>query len=114
MAIDESTHEIVVCTLQDTVLIEECERQIKAMCDTGGRAFTMSVPVNHNRDTDMIFTELIRRLKYYASFYDMAKQWIKLEEEIEKLYFDEDGNVKEFEVELCDVGEVAAKAFGYQ
>lgn len=51
------------CTLTDLELIRKCEESISKMCKTGGKSFTMSVPVNFNSDTDMILSELVRRFK---------------------------------------------------
>lgn len=43
-------------------LINLCKSEISKLCQTGGRSFTMRVPVNV-KDTDMLFCELIRRYK---------------------------------------------------
>ena len=51
------------CDLSDAELIEKCEKLITSLCETGGRSWCLSVPVNFNRDPDMLFSELITRLK---------------------------------------------------
>lgn len=51
------------CTLSDLELADKCDDAISKMCKTGGRSFTMSVPVNFDSDTDMILTELIKRFR---------------------------------------------------
>lgn len=49
------------CMLSDDDLSKACYDLISKMCKTGGRAFTMSVPVDVNRDSDIILCELIER-----------------------------------------------------
>lgn len=51
------------CNLSDEELAEKCDAWISELCKTGGRCWTLSVPVNFNRDPDMLFSELIRRFK---------------------------------------------------
>ncbi len=51
------------CTLTDLELADKCDGQISEMCKTGGRSFSMSVPVNFNSDTDMLFSELVNRFR---------------------------------------------------
>jgi len=50
-------------------------------------------------------------------FKHKAEKWDKLEEQISKFYADEDGEYSEDEPEqdgdLCDIGELAAIAFGF-
>ena len=49
------------CTLRDAELLADVEKWVSKLCDTGGRAWTLSVPVNFNRDPDMLITELCKR-----------------------------------------------------
>jgi len=43
-----------------------------------------------------------------------AEKWNRLGNEIETFYFDEDGNERPEDYgDLCDIGEVAAAAFGW-
>lgn len=49
------------CTLNDFELIERCSEWISKLAKTGGRAWTLQVPVNFNSDPDMLFSELIKR-----------------------------------------------------
>jgi hypothetical protein len=51
------------CTLSDDELIEKVQEWNSKLCRTGGHAWTLSVPVNFNRDPDMLISELIRRYK---------------------------------------------------
>lgn len=43
-------------------LIETAHEQLSRLCKTGGRDFTMTVPCQTN-DTDIVFAEVLRRLK---------------------------------------------------
>lgn len=49
------------CTLSDGELIERCEQWVHDLAETGGERWTLSVPVNFNRDPDMLFIELGKR-----------------------------------------------------
>jgi len=51
------------CTLNDLKLIEKCHEWIKKLCDTGGRSWSLRVPVDFNNDPDMLFAELIKRFE---------------------------------------------------
>lgn len=51
------------CTLSNAELIEACSNQLSALCESSGRKWTMRVPVDFNRDSDMLFSELIRRFQ---------------------------------------------------
>lgn len=48
------------CTLTNEELISKAQEWIKKLCDSGGRAWCLQVPVNH--DPDMIILELCNRL----------------------------------------------------
>lgn len=48
--------------MPDSELIALVEKQISELAKTGGRSFTMCVPPMVT-DTDMLFCELVRRLK---------------------------------------------------
>ena len=50
-------------TLSDEELVEKCTEWISKLCATGGRAWSLEVPVNFNRDPDILFSELIQRFK---------------------------------------------------
>lgn len=59
------THEELkakMASITDKDLVELCETELSKLCSTGGKSFTMTVPVRTS-DTDMIFVELIRRFK---------------------------------------------------
>lgn len=51
------------CDLTDEALIDKCYQWISDLCKTGGRAWTLRVPVDMERDPDILFTELISRYK---------------------------------------------------
>lgn len=50
-------------SISNEELINRCEEWIDKLCKSGGRDWCLTVPVNFNRDPDMLFTELIRRFK---------------------------------------------------
>lgn len=50
------------CTLSDKELIEAVHALVSKQCKTG-RGWQMSVPVDFNRDSDILISELIRRFK---------------------------------------------------
>ena len=64
--------------LNDKELIEICREWISKMCKTGGNAFTMSVPVRLNYDTDVVLSELINRFE--AS--QFKSNWIDVKERL--------------------------------
>lgn len=49
------------CTLTDAELRDAVQKWVSKLCETGGRAWTLSVPVNFDRDPDMLITELCKR-----------------------------------------------------
>lgn len=49
------------CALTDNELIEVCVEWVNKLAESGGRKWSLQVPVNFNRDLDMIFLELVRR-----------------------------------------------------
>ena len=49
------------CTLTDDELVEKAREWIRKLTKTGGRAWSLSVPADFNRDPDFIFDELCRR-----------------------------------------------------
>lgn len=51
------------CTLTDLGLIQMLDEWNSKLCITGGKAWTLSVPVNFDRDPDMLISEIIRRFK---------------------------------------------------
>lgn len=51
------------CTLTDQQLIDLANSMVNDLAQTGGRAWTMRVPVDFDRDHDMIFSELISRFE---------------------------------------------------
>jgi hypothetical protein len=51
------------CTLSDQKLIDSCREWISKLCDSGGKEWTLGVPVDFNRDPDMLFSEVITRFK---------------------------------------------------
>lgn len=55
------------CTLNDENLIQACEGWVSKLCKTGGSAWSLSVPVDFNKDPDVLITELINRFKNYKN-----------------------------------------------
>lgn len=53
-------------------LIEKASEELSKLCKTGAKSFTMRVPVTEN-DTDMIFSELIRRFKAKTNEEELLK-----------------------------------------
>lgn len=51
--------------VSDRKLIEEATIQLDKMCKDGAKSFTMTVPPRLT-DTDMVFSELIRRFEFLA------------------------------------------------
>ena len=51
------------CTLTDSELIAKAHEWISNLCQTGGKAWCLRVPVDVNHDPDMIFSELCNRLE---------------------------------------------------
>ena len=50
------------CELTNKQLIDKAKEWVKKLCETGGRAWTLKVPVDLNNDPDIIFSELCNRL----------------------------------------------------
>lgn len=51
------------CTLTDEQLIETTRNMISDLAESGGRAWTMRVPVDFNRDHDMVLLEVVARFE---------------------------------------------------
>jgi hypothetical protein len=51
------------CTLNNQQLIDIAKVMVSKLCSTGGRSWTMRVPVDFDRDDDMILSELISRFE---------------------------------------------------
>jgi hypothetical protein len=51
------------CSLENNELIEICTEWIQKLIDSGGKAWVMNVPARPNSDPDLVFTELVERLK---------------------------------------------------
>lgn len=51
------------CTLTNEELIARCDKWIHKLAESGGKEWVLSVPVDFDRDPDMLFTELCNRLK---------------------------------------------------
>lgn len=49
--------------MPDDVLIEKCRAWIHKLCETGGSAWSLRVPVDYEEDPDMLFGEICRRLE---------------------------------------------------
>lgn len=51
------------CTLSDQELIKRCNEWVSRLCNTGGAAWTLRVPVDFENDPDMLFIELSKRFE---------------------------------------------------
>ena len=49
--------------LSDSELVAKCSEWVSELCRSGGRAWTLHVPVDFTRDPDVLFSELIRRFE---------------------------------------------------
>jgi hypothetical protein len=52
--------------IDNLVLIEKAKISLSRLCETGGKSFTMSVPVRLE-DTDVILSEIIKRFEKIIS-----------------------------------------------
>lgn len=52
--------------MEDDELIAKAREMVNEPCQTGGRSWTMRVPVDLERDHDMVFTRLINRFEELA------------------------------------------------
>ncbi len=68
------------CTLSNEELVVRVNALVSKLCETGGKSWGLSVPVNFNRDPDMLIIEMGKRLlKAYTpdeSRYKKAIWWI--------------------------------------
>ena len=55
-----------VKSISDENLLEMAQEALRTLCYTGGRSFRMTIPPSID-DTDIIFSELINRLKKYGN-----------------------------------------------
>lgn len=53
------------CTLSNDELCNKIDSFITELCITGGKSLSLSVPVNFNRDPDVLISELIKRFKAF-------------------------------------------------
>lgn len=51
------------CTLPNEELIQRCEEWVHSLAKSGGDTWVLQVPVNFNKDPDMLFIELINRFR---------------------------------------------------
>lgn len=51
------------CTLSDSELIEKVYEWVRKLAGTGGKAWSLQIPVNFNNDPDMLIVEVCKRLK---------------------------------------------------
>jgi len=52
-----------MCRLSDTELCDAVVALVSRMCDTGARGWRMSVPVDTERDSDILVSELVKRFR---------------------------------------------------
>lgn len=67
------------CTLTNETLCNKCEKIVSNLCETGGKSWTLSVPVDFNNDPDILFSELNKRFKY------LQRENEALKKEVERL-----------------------------
>lgn len=74
------------CTLSNKELIERSREIISELAKTGGKSWSLQVPVNFNRDPDMIFSELGNRLQQVEDYsepnYSSIEQLTLLQQEL--------------------------------
>jgi len=51
------------CTLSNQELISRCDDWVSRLAKSGGREWNLNIPVDFNKDPDMLFNELGRRFK---------------------------------------------------
>lgn len=56
------------CTLSDTELLSKASELIRKLAETGGRSWSLSVPVDFNNDPDMIFCEICSRYEHSVEY----------------------------------------------
>lgn len=61
----ENTNDKMECSLSNEELIKRCHEWISKLCESGGKAWTLRVPADYNKDPDLLFTELADRLTSY-------------------------------------------------
>lgn len=66
--------EAKVAAIPDAELAEKCDRELSDLCKTRGDSFHMRIPPGVN-DTDILFSELIRRFKN-------RDKWISVEDQL--------------------------------
>ncbi len=54
--------------IPDSVLTERARELISKLCATGGAAWSLGIPPNPEKDPDMVFGELTRRVEAQAQF----------------------------------------------
>lgn len=75
------------CTLSDKELIEKANDWVSKLAKSGGKAWTLRIPVDFNNDPDMLFVELGKRLESYSSEM-LEKKISELEAELDLVYND--------------------------
>jgi len=49
--------------LSDTELVAKCSESISKLCESGGKAWSLRVPIDFKHDPDVLFSELIKRFE---------------------------------------------------
>lgn len=71
------------CTLSTADLIAKSKEWVSSLAKTGGQSWTLQVPVNFNKDPDMLIIELCNRLEEaqgcinISSLLPLYQQWCK-------------------------------------
>jgi len=50
------------CTLNNSELLKAVNDWVSSLCETGGRSWSLRVPVDFNRDPDILISEMGKRL----------------------------------------------------
>lgn len=58
------------CTLNDKELLEKVSEWVSSLSKTGGKSWSLHVPVDFNNDPDMVISELCQRYSEALSVID--------------------------------------------
>lgn len=75
------------CTLNNEELISRCDEWVTSLARTGAKTWSLSIPVNFNRDPDILFSEITTRFKHATEQQALSESRIKeLEEALKRAY----------------------------
>lgn len=71
------------CTLTNEELIKKCDEWVTKLCESGGRVWSLRVPVDTNNDPDVLFSELSMRfqkieieLNHHKAMKNKFSEWL--------------------------------------